>query len=107
MYKSIICAAFISASFNAISATQPIKLPYIPQSATVDGKLDEPSWKQARKIVIDNVTWPYENTKSPVNTNVYVYEMVKLFLSDLMHKIQTLKIFAHFIVIVMLLGTMT
>ncbi|TGE78100.1 hypothetical protein C7Y70_17165 [Pseudoalteromonas sp. KS88] len=74
MYKSIICAAFISASFNAISATQPIKLPYIPQSATVDGKLDEPSWKQARKIVIDNVTWPYENTKSPVNTNVYVYE---------------------------------
>lgn len=74
MYKSIIFAVFFSAPFSVLSATQPIELPYIPQPAKVDGKLDEPSWQQAKKIVIENVTWPYENTQSPVTTYAYVYE---------------------------------
>ncbi len=74
MYKSILSAALLSVPFTTLATSQPVTLPFIAEQATIDGKLNEPSWQRAKKITIDNVTWPYENSKSPVTTHAYVYE---------------------------------
>jgi hypothetical protein len=68
----------ISSVFSlAASANSPIpstSIPFVEHSATIDGKLDEPHWRLAKKIAIDNITWPQENLPSPVKTTAYVYE---------------------------------
>lgn len=74
MYKSILSAALLSVPFTTLATSQPVTLPFIAEQATIDGQLNDPSWQRAKKITIDNVTWPYENSKSPVTTHAYVYE---------------------------------
>ena len=74
MYKSMLSAALLSVPFTSLATSQPVTLPFIAEQATIDGQLNEPSWQRAKKITIDNVTWPYENSKSPVTTHAYVYE---------------------------------
>ncbi|TMP79727.1 hypothetical protein CWB73_13275 [Pseudoalteromonas phenolica] len=68
---SIISAALLSVSSHSYANES---LPYINVAAKIDGKLDEAVWQQAKKIKINNVTWPQENAVSPVETTAYVYE---------------------------------
>lgn len=46
----------------------------INQSITVDGVLDEPSWKQATKMLLAYENNPGEGTPAPVKTEVYFYQ---------------------------------
>lgn len=50
------------------------QVPMLTGEIAVDGKLDEPLWQQAKSLTLDIVTRPFENTKSPVNTTVYIFE---------------------------------
>ncbi len=68
---SIICTALLAASGQSIASES---LPFINAMAEIDGKLDEAVWQQAKKITINNVTWPQENIVSPIETTAYVFE---------------------------------
>ncbi|MBE0368757.1 hypothetical protein PAUR_a2444 [Pseudoalteromonas aurantia 208] len=74
MIKKTLIAMPMLLSASCLAQTSPEQLPYINQSAKIDGNLNEPVWKHAKKITINNVTWPYENEASPVETSVLVYE---------------------------------
>ncbi|GHB60223.1 hypothetical protein GCM10008107_06810 [Psychrosphaera saromensis] len=54
--------------------TTILDVPKTQQRIKVDGHMDEDIWKNALKIDLNNVTWPYENTRSPVKTEAYVIE---------------------------------
>ncbi|WP_299271023.1 DUF5916 domain-containing protein [uncultured Psychrosphaera sp.] len=56
------------------TASTIINVPKTQQRIKVDGHMDEDIWKNALKIDLNNVTWPYENTRSPVKTEAYVIE---------------------------------
>ena len=51
-----------------------INIPKIMQAAKIDGELNEPSWSNAKKILVNNITWPDENVSAPVKTEALVYE---------------------------------
>lgn len=54
---------------------QPLmSVPNTTEKIVVDAKMNEKLWQDALKININNVTWPYENTKAPVKTEAYVIE---------------------------------
>ncbi len=63
-----------SFSASVIAASPSNVIPYIDQPIKVDGKLDEPQWLNAKRIPINNITWPYENLSAPVNSYALVYE---------------------------------
>ncbi|WP_063369824.1 carbohydrate binding family 9 domain-containing protein [Pseudoalteromonas luteoviolacea] len=69
---SLICALLLS--LKATASTQTIEIPFIAQEASIDGQLNESVWQSAKEITIDNVSWPYDNTQSPVKTRALVYE---------------------------------
>ena len=73
MFKTSLIACLLLASPVVFSAN-PMSIPFIDTSANIDGQLSEPHWQQAKKISVDNITWPYENQPSPEKMNVYVYE---------------------------------
>jgi hypothetical protein len=52
----------------------PIKIPRITGEVLIDGQLTDQQWKQAKKVAINNVTRPYNNTPSPVNTEALLME---------------------------------
>ncbi|WP_063355271.1 carbohydrate binding family 9 domain-containing protein [Pseudoalteromonas luteoviolacea] len=69
---SYTCALLLS--MNAFAEKAPIDIPYVPESATIDGNIQDPVWQKAKTIQIDNVTWPHDNIASPVKTKALVYE---------------------------------
>lgn len=70
----IYCALFFSAFLLAKAPQKATPIVYNTASITVDGKLDEAQWQAASTFYVNNITWPYENQPSPVNTEVKVYE---------------------------------
>ncbi len=58
----------------AETAQPALNIPYLADAATIDGRLDEPQWQQAKRISVNNITWPYENKPSPVSTTALIYE---------------------------------
>lgn len=70
----IYCALFFSAFLLAKAPQKATPIVYNTASITVDGKLDEAQWQTASTFYVNNITWPYENQPSPVNTEVKVYE---------------------------------
>ncbi|MDM7859084.1 DUF5916 domain-containing protein [Alteromonas sp. ASW11-36] len=54
--------------------TSQLTIPFLEGAATLDGVLDEPQWQQAAKQSLVYVTEPFENTASPVATEVFIYE---------------------------------
>lgn len=50
------------------------QVPRLKGEITVDGNLDEPMWQRAKTLSLDIVTRPFENTPSPVQTDVYIFE---------------------------------
>lgn len=59
-----------SASFN----NSPITIPKVSGNVTIDATLDEPQWQSATKVLINNVTRPYDNIPSPVHTEALLME---------------------------------
>lgn len=56
-----------------LSATA-ITMPKLNTEITVDGNLDDPAWEVAGTIFLENITQPYENLPSPVQTKVRYFE---------------------------------
>ncbi len=50
------------------------ELPHLQGDITLNGSLDEPVWKNALKINLNYETSPGENTKPPVETEVFLFE---------------------------------
>ncbi|WP_085297612.1 carbohydrate binding family 9 domain-containing protein [Cognaticolwellia mytili] len=51
-----------------------INIPKISGSMVIDANLTEPQWKSAKKVLINNVTRPYDNIPSPVHTEALLME---------------------------------
>lgn len=49
-------------------------VPNLLGKVDIDGELTESQWQQARKIELNVVTHPFENTLSPVTTEVLIFE---------------------------------
>ena len=72
---------FLSHSLQAVpfddseqAANSAISIPKLMSAAAIDGELNEDSWKNAKLIHVNNITWPDENVRAPVRTEAYVYE---------------------------------
>lgn len=64
-----------NATAQAISSAQnAMAIPKSTQDVQIDGILDDPIWRSAKVIEINNVTWPDENVPAPVSTKAYVVE---------------------------------
>lgn len=67
--------SFAAETNSQHSSTTPLfTIPKTKLTVKVDGILDDPIWKSAKIIDVNNVTWPDENTLSPVKTKAYVIE---------------------------------
>lgn len=66
----------IDSSFaNTLHTEQTnINIPRTDSIVTVDGVLDEPLWNNAKRIVVNNITYPHENKRSPVHTEAFIVE---------------------------------
>lgn len=54
--------------------SKPTSIPHLTGDITLDGKLNEKMWQQAKKFDLNLVTLPYENTASPVTTKAYIFD---------------------------------
>ena len=59
---------------NAFNISNPIEIPRVADEIIIDGDLSEPQWDTAQKVLINNVTRPYDNTPSPVHTEALLME---------------------------------
>jgi hypothetical protein len=64
---------FIFLAFKA-SAQTASEIPRISGKITIDAKLDEEQWRHAKKILINNITRPYDNIPSAVHTEALLME---------------------------------
>lgn len=67
-------------SNNAYSQqSKDINIPYVQGEISVDADLSDPQWQKATRVSLDIVTRPYNNTKSPVNTEALLMENGEVF----------------------------
>ncbi len=75
--KCFLCV-FLSSYIFQVHASQPsldpIHVPRISGNIVIDGELNEPQWQQAKRVKVNNVTRPYDNTPSPVDTEALLME---------------------------------
>ena len=75
-WPALLCT-LMTLSFSAIAIEKDaptIPIPKISGEIQVDAKLDEPQWKYAKKVLVNNVTRPYDNVPSPVQTEALLME---------------------------------
>lgn len=71
-----------SGSTNVDETTSPneartfdtIVVPYLSETITLDGILDDEAWQRAKEIPLNVVTRPFENTAPPVKTIARIFE---------------------------------
>ena len=51
-----------------------IEIPQISGDIVIDALLSEPQWRSAKKVLINNITRPYDNIPSPVHTEALLME---------------------------------
>jgi len=54
--------------------SENINIPKIIEAPVIDGELTDAPWSSAKRILVNNITWPNENIKAPVETEAFVYE---------------------------------
>jgi len=69
---------FIQATINA-QEMDSIDIPKVSGEITIDANLNEPQWQQAKRILINNITRPYDNIPSPVHTEALLMESSGVF----------------------------
>lgn len=67
-------SCIISMSYAQDINSEIINIPKISGDITIDAQLNEPQWKNAKKVLVNNVTRPYDNVPSPVNTEALLME---------------------------------
>ncbi len=73
-FTSAFAALGITVSANSLATGTTDTIPFISELIVVDGQLDEPHWQQAKRVPINNITWPYENLPAPVDSYALIYE---------------------------------
>jgi len=68
------CYTSIGQDQDLIINSNNIHIPRIQGEITIDANLDDPQWQQAKKISMNIVTRPYDNTPSPVDTQALLIE---------------------------------
>ena len=68
------CMCAMSSLLTSAQEVSPIEIPRINGEITIDAMLDEPQWKSAKKVLVNNITRPYDNIPSPVNTEALLME---------------------------------
>jgi hypothetical protein len=68
-----ISVLLFSFSYKAL-AQQVTEIPRISGKITIDAKLDEKQWRTAKRILINNITRPYDNIPSHVHTEALLME---------------------------------
>jgi len=71
-YLIVLCCITVGCSFNSLASNN--HFPYFASDIKVDGKLNEDIWQHAAVLQLKNVTDPFENTPSPVATEVRFFE---------------------------------
>ena len=59
---------------EVMTSTQEIEIPYFDQKISIDGRMNEKIWQQARKIELNIETSPANNKPAPVKTTAYLFE---------------------------------
>lgn len=68
---------FFFGTFKSFAATvhnDTINIPKITGEVIIDAKLDEIQWQSAKRVLINNITRPYDNIPSPVHTEALLME---------------------------------
>ncbi|XOV77569.1 MAG: DUF5916 domain-containing protein [Aestuariibacter sp.] len=60
--------------FSSLADASLTDIPRFTSPVTIDGVLDEDVWQQAAVKELNTVTWPHENTQSPVKTTVRYFD---------------------------------
>ena len=71
-YTALCCALLSTNLFAKTDST--LEIPYIAETPDINGKLDESFWQQAKRVDINNITWPYENVPAKETAYALVYE---------------------------------
>jgi len=78
IFSLTICSSYAfevsPSSAKATDNKKLIAIPHITGEITIDANLDEPQWKSAKKVTMNIVTRPYDNTLSPVHTEALLME---------------------------------
>ncbi|NMP32499.1 carbohydrate binding family 9 domain-containing protein [Thalassotalea sp. M1531] len=74
MQVVIVAFALMASFFALASDNSAIDIPRIAGEISIDGQLNEPQWKTAKRVNINIVTRPYDNTPSPVKTEALLME---------------------------------
>ncbi len=69
----------ISISYANDKQEDKITIPKVTGTISVNAQLDEPQWKKAKRVLINNVTRPYDNTPSPIHTEALLMEDGEVF----------------------------
>ncbi|NDW21073.1 carbohydrate binding family 9 domain-containing protein [Alteromonas hispanica] len=61
-------------SEDSDSDSETIVVPYLSDTVTLDGVLDDAAWQHAQEVTLNVVTRPFENTTPPVETVARIFE---------------------------------
>ncbi|XQW86370.1 carbohydrate binding family 9 domain-containing protein [Thalassotalea piscium] len=72
---AFLCAIPFTTSANTLRPTQSIiDIPHIEGAISIDAKPLEPQWRKAKKVLINNITRPFDNIPSTVHTEALLME---------------------------------
>lgn len=57
-----------------VKNTSKIEIPRVEGQITIDAKISEPQWRNAKKVLINNITRPHNNIPSSINTEALLME---------------------------------
>ncbi|MFD2166933.1 DUF5916 domain-containing protein [Thalassotalea euphylliae] len=73
--RSIAAGSLVAFSLLAqAESISPIDIPRINGEISIDANLNEPQWEHAKRVLVNNVTRPYDNIPSPIETEAYLME---------------------------------
>ncbi|MDG1750392.1 MAG: DUF5916 domain-containing protein [Thalassotalea sp.] len=71
---AICCSITLPISYAQNNTDEKVIIPKISGAITIDAQLNEPQWQNAKKVLVNNVTRPYDNVPSPVQTEALLME---------------------------------
>ncbi len=70
----LLTSPLVYSNYSAETHNEVIDIAKTSGNIVIDAILNEPQWQSATKVLINNVTRPYDNTPSPVHTEALLME---------------------------------